>query len=607
MSSLLAPTALAFYRHRQNLTDFDKERPKNLNSIYKAVLDKIDVLKDNLDDIELEFFDGRRVDIYLRTLVQHLKRLQKQTNVNNLNAAWQVDDIATKIAANPGEDFQNNILSMKVLREYHNKLLQFVPDKFESVLEDIGHILSFLSRYCLSFYTENYDSYLETAQHYNKKQTEFNNAIKDHIENVTSMSKSYRSHLGLQADQFGLTSNDYARRIDCGELSIVLVIPQALANLRNALKGIKLWIEADREYATYIKQDITDLEGKLQDQLKIVEQSRRRYFHSDVLFKRATKDFEQQKQEMSKTKEKEIKLTKEYEELLSEHRFLRMDIDLLRERIDDVKNEEAAIEKVEKLTSEKLQLINQIPLLDKKFERNKKKMYYITERKKLVELKNDEYKRAKKSFDLAKSEYERDDFELNRIQNCLASLKNIYIFKTNAASLKKIFHNMPVTNRKIYKAQSHIQPKIIPHITTKEESIGKQPKAKGYQFDKYLKFVAKLLQQDWIRLYRVLPFFPPRGETTIESDIDKINQEYYRNLVEYQALESLRLWRRVHSRASLHALKSSLIEINKENIAQQIDEKIEDMKKRKMLREDAKSNWANIKLKTLFVGKLKTI
>lgn len=61
------------------------------------------------------------------------------------------------------------------------------------------------------------------------------------------------------------------------------------------------------------------------------------------------------------------------------------------------------------------------------------------------------------------------------------------------------------------------------------------------QFDKYLKLVAKSLQQDWIRLYRALPFFPPRGETTIESDIDKINQEYYRNLVEYQALESLRV------------------------------------------------------------------
>lgn len=56
-----------------------------------------------------------------------------------------------------------------------------------------------------------------------------------------------------------------------------------------------------------------------------------------------------------------------------------------------------------------------------------------------------------------------------------------------------------------------------------------------------MKLVAKSLQQDWIRLYRALPFFPPRGEATIESDIDKINQEYYRNLVEYQALESLRV------------------------------------------------------------------
>lgn len=236
MSSLLAPTALAFYRHRQNLTDLEKERPKNLNSIYKAVLDKVDILKEELYDIETEFFEGKKIDFYLRTLVQNLKRLQKQTNVTNLNAAWQVDDIATKIAANPGDDFQNNILSMRILREYHNKLLEFLPNSFERVLDGIGIILSFLSRYCLSFYSGKDDSYLETARHYDEKQKDFNKAIKDHLKNVTEMSQSYRSHIGLQADQFGLTSNDYARRIDCGEISIVLVIPQALANLRNALK-----------------------------------------------------------------------------------------------------------------------------------------------------------------------------------------------------------------------------------------------------------------------------------------------------------------------------------------------------------------------------------
>lgn len=156
-----------------------------------------------------------------------------------------------------------------------------------------------------------------------------------------------------------------------------------------------------------------------------------------------------------------------------------MDIDLLKERIEDLKNEEASIEKIESLTSEKLQLINKIPNIDKKFENNKKKMYYINEKRKMLEIKCEEFKKSRAHYELCKREYEREDSELSRIKQCVASLKNIYVFKTNAASLKKIFHNMPVTNRKIYKAHTQLPIKTVPLNTNKEESIGKQPKAKG--------------------------------------------------------------------------------------------------------------------------------
>ena len=75
--------------------------------------------------------------------------------------------------------------------------------------------------------------------------------------------------------------------------------------------------------------------------------------------------------------------------------------------------------------------------------------------------------------------------------------------------------------------------------------------------DRAVGLVAQEVQSDWPKLYRRLPFYPPRGVATVEDDLDAIIKDQYRGRPEAQARASLVRWRRMHSRANIDELKVS--------------------------------------------------
>lgn len=83
--------------------------------------------------------------------------------------------------------------------------------------------------------------------------------------------------------------------------------------------------------------------------------------------------------------------------------------------------------------------------------------------------------------------------------------------------------------------------------------------------------VASLIQQDWNKLYRNLPFVPLRGQVTIEQDIRNIGREANRLAMSNHASRALVRWRRFHTRATVEDLVESLRKIKRHDILLKVD------------------------------------
>ena len=83
--------------------------------------------------------------------------------------------------------------------------------------------------------------------------------------------------------------------------------------------------------------------------------------------------------------------------------------------------------------------------------------------------------------------------------------------------------------------------------------------------------VCREIDQDWILLYRTLPFYPKRGSETIKKDIASANMESARGPKEGRALEALTRWRRHHTRAKFEDLIEALKKIKRHDIVVEID------------------------------------
>ena len=83
--------------------------------------------------------------------------------------------------------------------------------------------------------------------------------------------------------------------------------------------------------------------------------------------------------------------------------------------------------------------------------------------------------------------------------------------------------------------------------------------------------VIQHIDQDWMQLYRNLPFFPKRGSHTIESDISSIAIEGARGPKSDVVQVALNRWRRHHTRARVEDLKQGLKAIRRSDVLKEVD------------------------------------
>ena len=93
-------------------------------------------------------------------------------------------------------------------------------------------------------------------------------------------------------------------------------------------------------------------------------------------------------------------------------------------------------------------------------------------------------------------------------------------------------------------------------------------------FEKVCQLVARHIENDWPRLYRSLPFYPPRGNNTIDRDVYELTTLVSRTTTEEVCRLSLDRWRRFHTRAKVQDVKEALADIRRLDVLQVLEEEL---------------------------------
>ncbi|XP_062574829.1 uncharacterized protein LOC134236668 isoform X2 [Saccostrea cucullata] len=567
-------TGLAFHRKRQTIENLTLERPQNLQSFYEAVEEALKKIENHLSYIELEYYGmDRSPDEELKIWLPALEIVMTHAKTGILVSKQQLKDVFDLYDRSIGDPTMVVNLDKEAVQttlEVINKVDTYIRQKFKSIIDGILIVLGYMRKYCLSFCGVSGDSYLETATNYEKQRRELAEAIKINLDDIPVMMDKFEND-GIRITELGSVPRRIAERVQCGHVPFLVMFSGACENIRNACIGVRKWIQADDGYATFIQFDITDLEKKKEIDGKLLRDLQIRVSHLDHRFKVCKRDIQECVGELKRVAAKEKSLRRQEEQLKEDIHDLAMEMEVKEIQRDEARKvsetQQKEREKVEKLISEIEQMKLKKPILERKADDVKRKLEFMKFRRELKNKREDQLREIKEELREAKRDLRRTEVECERLERNILKLREIHRFKTSPEVLKKLFYNMPLTNKGA--AVSGARKKKGTVIAFPDLPFADEDK-----LERATRVTSINIDKDWIPLYRALPFHPPRGEENLRQDIDEINTVFLRDTVEVHAKQALHRWRRMHTRASVDDLKKALIAIKRKEVAEKVEEEL---------------------------------
>ncbi|KAL4221914.1 hypothetical protein ACF0H5_017966 [Mactra antiquata] len=554
-------TGLNFYRRKQTIDHLALERPQSLQTFRECVAKGLVNIDRKIDLLQQSYYGPDiEIDLEIKRWLPPLSKVLRENKITYFLCKTQLEDAVILFNKSEGDptmpiDFDKEAL--RTVIDIIERVLQYLKTGFADIIKDLKTICDYMWKYCLSFSGDEGDIYLDTAVNYERQRKEFYEAVMFNLDDIINMAEQFETK-GMQVQELGFVARDLAERNKVTHAPFLVIIPQAFENLRHATSGMRKWLQADECYADFIKHDIDDLEKKREIQEKKIRDMQVKCSNHDHKLKTAHRYLADIEAEVKSFHNREKALAKENEELTGGINDVVFDLDIkairyedYKQRIDDLSDFEK--EKFIELEYEMMELKEKKPTLDRKLREIGKKIDVIKDRRGIMKKREEDVAEAKSEVKKMKKEFRKYEVELERLDFNLSRLKEIYRYKTTPEILKKIFHGMPLTAR---------------HVVNK----GKRPIFD--RLEKCCKITSTMIDHDWSRLYRALPFHPPRGDVNISNDIDEIGKEYMRQLTEEMCRQSLWRWRRMHTRASVEDLKKALTSIRRKDIVEAIEEEL---------------------------------
>ncbi|XP_064648029.1 uncharacterized protein LOC135500466 [Lineus longissimus] len=547
-------TTLSFFRKRQTLEHLERERPKSLAAVRQALHQATDAVEFELDQVERIFYGNAHPEKEIRKWVPVIFNVMKTTDMTEIKLMLQFSQMLEK-AKEPSRKFQLEPNSIEILNECITKIRTSTPDMFYNVMAAIQRIHTYLHKYCLSFCSlKRNDPYLETAQHYELNRRELSETISTMTAGVVELMTNFKT-TGLDMASFSLNTKEMARRCDCATIPFVLLFPESCEKIRVACKAIRRWLEADEQYPSFIKNDVNDLEKKQTFHSRLVRESQEKIFQLEYRLRHIKKELCETEGELDKLMKRNASLQDHEAQVLAEYSSMKLEMEIKDVRRAELRSRASHMrpadynEANDRLINETNALKERMNATYKAVENIQLKMKWIEERKEKVQAVKERMGCVKADLKHLRSENRKFEMELERLNDCLSYLKRVHLLKTSPDVLKKIFHNLP--------------------LISNSEQFAKQ---KTDVLERASRVTSRLIDQDWKKLYRALPFVPHRGEEMLHNDIDQIDKSFVRGNNQELALECLRRWRRVHNRSNLEDLKQALHLVGRPDVLWTLEE-----------------------------------
>ncbi|WAQ94954.1 hypothetical protein MAR_007425 [Mya arenaria] len=554
-------TSLQFFRKKQSVDQFGLERPQSLPIFRDCVAKELVSTERRIELLRQSYYGpSNEVEQDIKRWLDPLSRVLSENRISYFLCKSQLDDAVYKFRRSEGDptlaiDFDKE--AVKIVMDIVDRVMNDLKTGFADIIKELKTFTEYMWKYCLSFSSSEGDIYLDTALNYERQRKEFLQAINFNLNDIVNMAEQFETK-GMRVQDLGFVARDLAERCKATHAPFLVIIPQAFENLKNAIAGIRKWLEADEGYADFIHYDVREMEQKKDAHEKVTRELQTKCSNSEHKLKTARRHLADIAAEVKSFEAREVVLLKEKNEVLKQLKDIQDNIEIktyrkeeMKQRLEELKAYE--LDSFKQVERDITELNDKKPVFNRRLEDINKKLETINERKQQMTQREHHVIDTKAEVKRLKKEFRKCEVEQERIEGNLSRLREILRYKTAPEVLKKIFHGMPLTAR---------------HVVNK----GKRPLMD--KLERSCKITASNIDHDWCKLYRALPFHPPRGEETISNDIDEINKEYMRTLSEEMCRQSLWRWRRMHTRASLEDLKKALLSIRRKDIIDLIEEDI---------------------------------
>lgn len=537
------------HRRSMGVQQLETNPPRSLAKLRHSISSEIKGLSKKLSRLERNYYGvGKSLQHEVEKSILRLKGVLRMLNISEFSSKASLEK-AIKDGSD-SEKYKGDPNNIALIKELYGKIQTFMPSKFSDLIETCTHIKTLLEKYCVSFYDSETDHYLETAAHYQQQIEIWIETVSKSITNIKKLQKNYQDIM-IHHTQFTSPVLAFCQKNECENVPVVLLFADGCTNIKAVMSVANNWIQADQNYPVFLRNDIDDLDRQREEKVRLLRDAKTKYHtltyklsQSEIEFDKALTEMETWKNKQESMKDEADNLRTLSIELQTELEFKEYRKKELRKRESEY-SQETYIETYEMLTDEIHYAKDKMPPLKRQLAAVQYKLEWMTQKENQVKRMGKDIKDMKKELVDIRVDRERKEEEFEQLEKALDLARRIHRYKTSTDVTEKIFFSLPIGQKK-----------------------GKELK---YKLAKACETISEYIDQDWMLLYRQLPFYPKRGSHTIEKDISDINIDGARGPLENKAVAALKRWRRHHTRAKKADLVDALKKIRRHDVLSHIE------------------------------------
>ncbi|XP_069124796.1 chromosome partition protein Smc-like isoform X3 [Argopecten irradians] len=544
------------HKKLRGLKRLEANPPRSLRDLRNIITSELTSVGKKLSRLERSYYGvGKSVQHEVDKYAMPIKGVMRMLTIFDMSSVTAIEN-AIKLGSDP-KRYKGDPNNITLLKEAYAKVLTYVPDKFNEIIEFCNRILVVLEKYFVSFYDSDSDVYLETASHYEEQLRTWQKSIRGSLERVHKLQRDFKNGM-IHFSMFTPPVTTFCKRNECENVPFILIFADACTNIRAVMSVLKTWLQADENYPVFLRNDIDDMEKHKEDKVKLMRESKQRYHAVTYKLNQSEMEYEKAASEVDNMKEKEEALQIEADYLINLNAELQSELEFKVFRRDELKKNMADVspesfnETFDMLTDEIRFVKDRLPLVKRQLAAAQFKLEWMTEKKACVAKIEKELQQLRRDAnDVDHGRQQRED-DVEKLIKALELARRIHRYKTSTDVAEKIYFCLPIEHRQRVQA--------LQSLTPREDTLSK-----------VCMTLAQYVDLEWMDLYRELPFFPKRGKQTIEKDISAISVESARGPRENRTLIALNRWRRHHTRAKTDDIMETLKRIKRLDILAEVD------------------------------------